>query len=701
MGRARQRKKDREFEPELPAAERARRQLAFSPLVVGGALLIALVGAAIYSNSFAVPFLFDDYFSIVGNPDVRSLEPASRFLTQSRGLPHLLDTLNHRWGGERVWGYHLVNVALHLVNALLVYALALLTLRLPFHAGRYERRAPVLALLIALVFVAHPMQTMAVSYISQRAESLAALFYLSAVLLYAAGQSGRIALSGARLAAAVVAIGFLGIVSKETVATLPAMLILYHVCFLRRPDGRGADWRMALWMLLPALYGVYLARHFLLPGFGDAGAGQSSWMFIPSAGLDVEGVTPWRYLITQFGVIVWYLRLFILPTHLCFDYGWPLAETFLSPGVLAPLALLLALVFAAVAAYPRYRWITFGIGWMFIALAPSSSIIPIQDAAFDYRMYLPMVGPIFLIVVGAADGLRQLSSSEQLRGAIERAGLVVGALVVAALAAGSIGRNATLADPLALARDSALKAPNHWRNHFAYGDALREQGRTAEAMEAFERSVAVDPKQSTPRIMLGDLYSRAGRLAEAEDVLLPATDAREESVSAAAYRQLGLIYKAQSYPEAAIGMFEEALERKPKWLALDLEVARLLNHLGRHGQAALRMNQLVGVDPSYADRIGADLAMTNLRGGVQAFANNDLVFARYLLGVAMEHPATLARAAHHLAYVEAKSGNAADAIRILEDLERRGLADAAAQANLQRARAGEELTAPAPVDAPR
>ena len=133
---------------------------------------ILAVGVVVYANSFSIPFLFDDYFAIVGNKEVRSLEPVARFFTRSRGLPHLLDALNYRWGGEEVWGYHLVNVTVHLINGVLVFALALLTLRLPVHGGRYDSRARMLALLTALVFVVHPLQTQAVSYIVQRAESV-------------------------------------------------------------------------------------------------------------------------------------------------------------------------------------------------------------------------------------------------------------------------------------------------------------------------------------------------------------------------------------------------------------------------------------------------------------------------------------------------------------------------------------------------
>ncbi len=704
MGRARKRKQVRESSPR-PSVDMGRtgpgravpRREWPSVATLSGVALVVIVGMVAYANSFSIPFLFDDYFAIVGNPEVRSLEPFGRFFSQSRGIPHLLDVLNYRWGGEDVWGYHCVNVAVHLLNAVLVYTLALLTLRLPIHQGRYDARAPVMATLVALVFVAHPLQTMAVSYIVQRAESVAAMFYLAAVIVFAAGQSGRIRLRGAGLGAVLLVLGFLGIVSKETVASLPAALILYHVCFLRSEDETAgqanAGWRQALLLALPVLYGIYLARHFLLPGFGDDG-GQSSWMYIPSAGLGVDGITPWRYLITQFGVISWYLRLLVLPTHLTFDYGWPFASSFWSTGVLLPLAFLSALAVVAVAAYSRYRWVTFAIGWLFITLAPSSSIIPIKDAAFEYRMYVPMLGLVTLAVVGVADAIERMTSSREAALGARRIGVAVAGVCIGALTIGTVVRNQTLQDPLALALDSATKAPKHWRNQFGLGAALVENGKSAEAIERFERAIALNPEQSTARIMLGDLYSRAGRLEEAEDILLPATDAREESVSAAAYRQLGYVYKGQNYVEAAIGMFEEALARKPKWRSLDLQIVRLLRHSGEFHDAAVRLNRLVREEPSYGNRLGGEIADINLRGGVQSFERDEPEFALHMLSVATGYPQTLPQAAHYLAYVNSRIGNTGEAIRLLSDLEKRGLADAAAQANLERARAGEDLEVP-------
>ncbi len=704
MGRASKRKQEREASPAPVGAARRRtpsrrpRPTLPSAAALGGALLVVAAGAAVYANSFAIPFLFDDFFAIVSNPKVRSLEPVSRFFTQSRGLPHLLDALNYHWGGEDVWGYHLVNVSVHLINALLVYGLALLTLRLPVHEGRYDSRARPLATAIALVFVLHPLQSQAVSYIVQRAESVAAMFYLAAVLIYAAGQSGRIRLRGVALAVVVLALGFLGIMSKETVASLPAALIVYHLCFLRREGdttgdeaaGRG-DWRLALLLLLPLAYGIYLTRHFLLPGFGDD-PNQSSWMFIPTAGMGIEGITPWTYLITQFGVIVWYLRLFVLPTHLTFDYGWPFASSFWSAEVLAPLALLALLVAAAALAYRRYRWITFAVAWTLVTLAPSSSIIPIKDAAFEYRMYLPIVALAMLCVVGVSDLSRRAAGGRS--ATADRAAVALIALWLIALGLGTVVRNQTLADELSLARDSARKAPDFWRNQFGLGSALLEVDDTAGATSAFERAIELGPQQYTARIMLGDLYSRVGRLDEAEEVLLPATDAREESVSAAAYRQLGYVYKAKGYPDAAIGMFEEAVKRRRKWRQLHLEIARLLRHSRRYHDAAFRMNRLVGMEPAYAERLGDELARTNLMGGVESFEKGEVKFAVHMLTIAMESPKTLAAASRYLAFVESTLGNRDRAIELLTDLERRDLLSADARSDLERLRAGGDITPP-------
>src|SRR5262249_39222982 len=125
----------------------------------------------------------------------------------------------------------------------------------------------------------------------------------------------------------------------------------------------------------------------------------------------VEGIGPWRYLITQFGVISWYLRLYLLPTQLTFDYGWHFADDLLQLNVIVPLLLLLGIVEAGVVAFRRYRIAAFCIGWFFLIMCPSSSILPLRDAAFEHRMYLPVMGLSWLVAVGGYDLADWIASS--------------------------------------------------------------------------------------------------------------------------------------------------------------------------------------------------------------------------------------------------------------------------------------------------
>ncbi|MFN8641592.1 MAG: hypothetical protein U0802_08045 [Candidatus Binatia bacterium] len=252
MGRAARRKQGEAPVAVKPAPRSPSPPRAATPAWVAallGPACIVLLGGLAYANSFAIPFLFDDYLEIQINPHVKTLQPLGSYLTALRGLPRLTFALNVQQGGYDVWGFHLVNVALHLTNALLVYALVLWTLRLPFFAGRYAPRARLLATLVALVFVLHPLQTMVASYLVQRAEGMGGFFYLATLLcaahaFTADGARRALLVAGAVLAAA------LGI-SKEIVATrrLPSACTGTASCAAggeaaRRPGGGGCcSWR--------------------------------------------------------------------------------------------------------------------------------------------------------------------------------------------------------------------------------------------------------------------------------------------------------------------------------------------------------------------------------------------------------------------------------------------------------------------------
>jgi protein O-mannosyl-transferase len=703
MGKAQRRKPERLAAPRpaVPASPRPVTRDATAGGLIGtwlAALLIAVAVLVFYANSFSIPFLFDDFFEITNNPAVKALEPVLHYARRSRGIPALTLALNYRWGGLDVWGFHLFNVLIHLANGLLVYALVLRTLRLPGLRERYRSHAEVLATLVALVFVAHPLQTMAASYIVQRAESLAAFFYLLTLLLFslAATSPGR----GRRIAlyAAAALSALLGVLSKEVVATVPVAALLYRVCFLRRSGqtSRLARLGLAALLLLPFAYGLVLARPYLLPARETVGPNvPRAWLYIPSAGFQIEGINSWQYLLTQFGVIVWYLRLYVLPTRLCFDYGWPFADSPWRADVLLPLIVLLGLVGAAIVSYRRYALATFCLLWVFITLAPSSSIVPLRDAAFEHRMYLPIVGLSWLVVVGGFDLLDRLAGPTGIPLATLRRG-AAGAVAawIALLGIATMARNGVMRDPIALAADSAAKAPGNWRAHSAYAEALLDAHRDADAMPELEQAIQLNPQPGSPRVELGQIYLRARRFDDAERVLLPATTVIEESVAAAASQQLAIIYEQRGDRMRSQEMLRTAVALKPGWSSVHQQLAAFYARSGFWYGAAGHYNEALRLNSRLLPALGAAASAANIRAAGEQLENGALDEALRFLQQALRYQPDSAVAHEFLVVVQARAGDWEAAQSGLDALARSRPDDPWVRDNMRRAHERQPLEAP-------
>jgi len=159
-------------------------------------VLVTLAAAIIYSNIYNSPFVFDDTLITLEKMELRDpssyLSPVKRIL-RPRAIVNLTFALNYKFGKLEVFGYHLVNVLIHIINGVLVYFLALTILRRLFNASQPSNNAgplssnhliPIMALFTALIYIAHPLQTQAVTYIIQRYTSMAAMFYMASVLFY-------------------------------------------------------------------------------------------------------------------------------------------------------------------------------------------------------------------------------------------------------------------------------------------------------------------------------------------------------------------------------------------------------------------------------------------------------------------------------------------------------------------------------------
>ncbi|MEN6452589.1 MAG: tetratricopeptide repeat protein [Thermoguttaceae bacterium] len=563
--------------------------------VLLAAAAIVLAGVLAYSNSFSVPLLFDD-LSSVGNPTVQRLWPIWRPLcppnhgepVSGRPVVNLSLAINYVISGMDVWSYHAANLAIHLAAALTLFGLIRRTLLLPSMHARFGAAATPLALGIALLWAVHPLQTESVTYIIQRAESLAALFYLLTLYCFVRGRrtdapvgrfqrprrtdipvcqgsrdemTGKNACPSAELVtgknsgppdgrtaiawdvATVIACLF-GMATKETMVSAPLMLLLYDRAFVA---GSFAEaWRRRRW-LYAALAATWCLLAWLVVSTGNRGG---------TAGLGA-GVGPWQYLCTQFVAIVHYLRLCFWPQPLVFDYGHLTID---DARAIVPCAIVVVLLGGATLV-ALWRWPKAGfLGAAFLALlAPTSSIVPVATQTIaEHRMYLPLaaVATAVLAAVYLVGRCFQRGTA-LLRGV---AALLV-ALTVAGLGTLTYHRNADYRTGLAIWQDTAEKASGNWRAHNNFGLALAASGRTEEAAAQYDEALRLWPDAAEAHINLSVILANCGR---SDDALAHCRAAlRAQPNNAAAHNNYGSLLGRLGRLDEAAAEFRRSLEIDP------------------------------------------------------------------------------------------------------------------------------------------
>lgn len=460
------------------------------------AAAIAAVILAAYSNSFRGPFVIDDQASVVQNPAIRDLTRLDRVLSPPRDSPvagrplvNLSFAIDYALSGLGVTAYHVTNLAWHMACAWLLFGVVRRTLTLPSMPPGLVEEAPNLALAVALVWGVHPLTTEVVDYVSQRTESMMAFCLL--LTLYAAIRShapaGRV-LRGWHALAIVACLA--GTVCKETIAAAPLLVALYDRVFLYRSWRDAAQARGSLYMGLVASWLVL--GGLVLSGPRAAVSGSAS------------GVPVWTYLLNQAAILVDYLRLTVWPTDLVALYGWPEPLTLgdVLPQALAVVALF-AITAVALVRAPRLGYLG---AWVFVVLAPASSIVPIAtEVGAERRMYVPLMALVVLVVLGVRAVIRRRVM-----------GAAVLVLLVAGLGALTLQRNTEYASGITLAQTVVDRRPTAIAHHLL-GEQFGLAGRAAEAERELRAAVALG--NSRARFQLGTLLAGAQRWPEAASEL--------------------------------------------------------------------------------------------------------------------------------------------------------------------------------------
>lgn len=479
-----------------------------APSAVAGLLLVT---AAAYVPALRGEFLLDDPFVLQDPLVVRPFEHGpGAWLASARPLATFTFALDHLAAGLDPLWWHVTSVAVHLGAVLLALAFARLTLA---RAGLARPFGPALA--AAGLFALHPLQTEAVAYLTQRAESLASALYLAGLLLLLARDeaSGR---RRAALLAAAVAVHAAGLLAKPVVATLPAAWLLHAAVVPVAAEAHVPAWRRVARRLPAALPLLALSA-------ASAAHGLSLVAGTRHTGFSIPDLSPADYAATQLRVVPTYLRLLALPAGQCADWQVAPSRGFLEPAVIAGALLLAALLGAAAVAAARglrrtgdgaavARVAGFGAPFFLLALTPTSSVVPLLDLLAEHRTYLAALGPFLAVTAAAALALRRALPSRA-----GLAGAALAATVLAAAGALTAARAAVWTSPLAFWGDAAAKSPGKARVQLNLGYALFGAGRPAEALEAFRRAGALRDGTLEPATLLENVVTTLLALRRIED----------------------------------------------------------------------------------------------------------------------------------------------------------------------------------------
>ncbi len=548
-------------------------------------LIISAVVLVVYANSLQNNFHYDDFHSLTRNIHIRYLRNIPRYFVHpdyfsskpkvAMPRPILLSTfaLNYGWTGYNAWSWLLVNILLHLANALILYV-AICHL-----AGKRG-----IALIAALIFAVHPVNTEAVNYINCRSETLGTLFILLTIYFFCRNlREGRRGVYVASLLCYAV-----GLLTKETVFVVPALLVVIDALFIFRPGADSLSQRFSRKYLgLILVSGAYLIyRHAVL-----------SFTFVEKVNRPV-----FDNILTQTRSLIHYLNLLLYPIHLNTSYENIDYTHLIQDGVVLNILLLAAILAIGLVLWRRVPLVTFFVLNFFISLAPTSSLIPLNAYLNEHRVYLPCIG-FALLAASALEKLKALHPF-RIKSFPSLVNLII-LFIITIYVALSVSRNFVWKTDMTLWTDTITKSPHkaqvisdlgnafyrskppnikraaqlyHWsvrmdRRYFKayhnlgtvnYTWAIKAEDPEQrphyfrEAEKFFKKALKIMPVNAETWNDLGSTYIQLRNLKEAKRCYQKAVTLDHDNYKA--LQNLGLVTEMQERLEEAIGYYKRSIQ---------------------------------------------------------------------------------------------------------------------------------------------
>lgn len=471
----------------------------------------------------------------------RWLNPPAQTTVAGRPIVNFSLAINYGLSGTSVWGYHFFNIAVHAINMLLVFGIVRRTLVSKQLSARFGPHATILAAGVAAVWGLHPLNSMCVTYIVQRAESLMAFCLLTSLFCVVRGSDSS---RPAAWYIGAVAACALGMGCKEVMVVAPVVILMYDWIFLSH------SWRELLsarkWLYLRLFASWIILAILVAPGPRSA-----------SAGLGLGHITPFEYLRTQLLVVFYYLRLAVWPDRLCLDYEWPISGSMLQIAI--PGLLLLAVIAIVATGVIRRRPWSFVGTWFFLILAPTSTVVPIIIIASEHRMYLPLVAVVALLVLFSYSLAGRVTSIPRSRNVV----IVLCGMAAVALGGRTYARNQDYQSAVRIWRDVVQQRPRNPRGHNNLAQALFEAGRISEAEASAREAIRLSPTYADAHFNLGvilakrsDYHGSIAAFREAIRVGLP---------DPLADYNLGVALREVGDTAGAIQQFRKVVKAKPEF----------------------------------------------------------------------------------------------------------------------------------------
>jgi protein O-mannosyl-transferase len=505
-------------------------------------LPICALGFLAYFQTLFVPFYLDDIPNLVENSIIKDVGHIGLIWTHSGASPlaYLTFAINFYLGGLEVFGYHFFNLLIHIFASIFVYFLTREIFETPtIKASMNQTNPHWMALGASLIFLIHPVQTQAVTYISQRTTSLATALYLFSVFCYLRARvTGKFIFSLAAFIGTVAAMS-----TKEIAFTIPFTMLLCEFIFL---DLSMKGLRARLLRFIPFLFTLAIVPLYLFLRLMFLGKESGSFNLMLS---EMSKISSLDYLRTQFVVIWKYIGLLILPIGQNLDHAHPFVHAW-TLSTLVSLTSIVSLFLFAVWLIRRQPILGFCILWFFLTLSVESSMIPLREAMAEHRLYLPMFGFSLFLSNGSYLLLKET-----------KRWLVFMAVVVIVFSTFTILRNNIWRDEFSMWQDVVSKSPSSARGLTNLALVYQKRGDKEQARNLHEKAIEVNPDYFKSYYNLGALYQEEQNYKKATQYYWETV--KRETNYTRAYNDLAVSYGAQGDLSRKIELLTRTLRTNP------------------------------------------------------------------------------------------------------------------------------------------